>query len=120
MLYAQGRVDEAEEASRHAQELADEDDIASTTLWRTVQAKVLASRGNCDAALVLVGEAVDLLKGTDSVVAQAETLADLAEVLRLAGRQKDAEDAIEAAFTLFEAKGNLAAAESLRVPAPSS
>ena len=119
VLYAQGRVDEAEEASRHAQELADEDDIASTTLWRTVQAKVLASKGNCDGALVLVGEAVDLLKRTDSVVAQAETLVDLAEVLRLAGRQKDAEGAIESATALFEAKGSLAAVESLRAPAAS-
>ena len=119
VLYAQGRVGEAEGASRRAEELADADDIASTTLWRTVQAKVLASKGNCDAALILVGEAIDLLKRTDSVVAQAETLVDLAEVLRLAGRPKDAEEAIEGAAALFEAKGNLAAIESLRVPAAS-
>jgi ATP/maltotriose-dependent transcriptional regulator MalT len=119
VLYAQGRIEEAETASRHAQELADADDIASTTLWRTVQAKVLASKGNCDAALILVGEAVDLLKRTDSVVAQAETLVDLAEVLRFAGRRKDAEDVLEDALALFEAKGNFAAAEALRVPAAS-
>jgi hypothetical protein len=80
---------------------------------------VLASKGNCDAALILVGEAVDLLKRTDSVVAQAETLVDLAEVLRFAGRRKDAEDVLEDALALFEAKGNFAAAEALRVPAAS-
>jgi hypothetical protein len=40
-------------------------------------------------------------------------------VLRLAGRPKDAEEAIEGAAALFEAKGNLAAIESLRVPAAS-
>jgi class 3 adenylate cyclase/tetratricopeptide (TPR) repeat protein len=120
VLYAQGRIDEAEKISRHAQELADSDDIASTTLWRTVQAKVLARKGNRDAALILIGEAVDLLKRTDSVVAQAETLVDLAEVLRLAGRRKDAEEVLEGAVELFEAKGNLAALEALRVPAVSS
>jgi class 3 adenylate cyclase/tetratricopeptide (TPR) repeat protein len=119
VLYAQGRIDEAEKVSRHAQELADADDIASTTLWRTVQAKVLASKGNCDAALILMGEAVDLLERTDSVVAQAETLVDLAEVLRYAGRRKDADEVLEDAVTLFEAKGNVVAAEALRVPAAS-
>jgi tetratricopeptide (TPR) repeat protein len=119
VLYAQGRVDEAEKVSRHAQDLADEDDIASTTLWRTVQAKILARKGNRDAALILIGEAVDLLRRTDSVVAQAETLVDLAEVLRLAGRRKDADDVLEGAVELFEAKGNVAAVEALRVPAVS-
>ena len=120
VLYAQGRLDEAEKCSRHAQELADPDDIASTTLWRTVQAKHLAQKGNRDAALILIGEAVDLLRRTDSVVAQAETLVDLAEVLRLAGRRKEADDVLEGAVELFEAKGNVAAVEALRVPAASS
>jgi class 3 adenylate cyclase/tetratricopeptide (TPR) repeat protein len=120
VLYAQGRLDEAEKCSRHAQELADPDDIASTTLWRTVQAKLLAQKGNRDAALILIGEAVDLLKRTDSVVAQAETLVDLAEVLRLAGRRKEADDVLKGAAELFEAKGNVAAVEALRVPAASS
>jgi class 3 adenylate cyclase/tetratricopeptide (TPR) repeat protein len=120
VLYAQGRFDEAEKCSRHAQELADPDDIASTTLWRTVQAKLLAQKGNRDAALILIGEAVDLLKRTDSVVAQAETLVDLAEVLRLAGQRKEADDVLKGAVELFEAKGNVAAVEALRVPAASS
>jgi class 3 adenylate cyclase/tetratricopeptide (TPR) repeat protein len=117
VLYAQGRLDEAEGCSRHAQDLADADDVASGTLWRTVQAKVLARNGNRDGALMLIGEAVDLLKRTDSVVAQAETLVDLAEVLRLAGQRKDADEVLEDAVALFEAKGNVAAAEALRAPA---
>jgi len=117
VLYAQGRVDEAETVSRHAQDLADPDDVASTTLWRTVQAKILARKGNRDGALILMGEAIDLLKRTDSVVAQAETLVDLAEVLRLAGQRKDADEVMEDAVALLEAKGNLAAAEVLRAPA---
>jgi class 3 adenylate cyclase/tetratricopeptide (TPR) repeat protein len=120
VLYAQGRHDEAEQMSRHAQELADADDIASQTLWRTVQAKVLARKGSCDLALILIGEAVDLLARTDAVIARAETLVDLAEVLRPAGRGKDAEEALDDAITLFETKGNLVAAEEVRLSAASA
>jgi class 3 adenylate cyclase/tetratricopeptide (TPR) repeat protein len=111
VLYAQGRHDEAEQMSQHAQELADADDIESQIRWRTVQAKLLARKGNCDVALILIGEAVDLVARTDAVIAQAETLVDLAEVLRHAGRGKDAEEALDDAIALFETKGNLVAAE---------
>jgi tetratricopeptide (TPR) repeat protein len=117
VLYEQGRADEAEQMSRHAQQLADADDIASQMLWRTVQAKVAARKGNHDGALILIGEAVDLLKPTDAVSAQAETLADLAEVLRHAGRGKDADDVLEDAIALYELKGNIVGAEGIRAPA---
>jgi len=117
VLYAQGRSDEAEQMSSHAHELADVDDIASQTLWRTVQAKVMARKGNCDGALILIGEAIDLLKDTDAVSAQAETLVDLAEVLTHARRGKEAEEVLDDAITLFEEKGNLVGAEAVRAPA---
>ena len=116
IVYAQGRLDEADQLSRQAQELADDDDIASQTLWRTVQAKVLARKGNRDGALILIGEAVDLLTPTDAVSAQAETLVDLADVLRNSGRRKDADDVLGDAVKLFELKGNLVAVEALRAP----
>jgi tetratricopeptide (TPR) repeat protein len=117
VLYAQGRPDEAEQMSREAQQLADADDIASQMLWRTVQAKVIAHRGNCDDALALVREAVDLLTATDAVSAQTETLVDLAEILRCAGRDKDADRVLEDAIGLYELKGNLAGAEGVRASA---
>jgi tetratricopeptide (TPR) repeat protein len=120
VLYAQGRFDEAEQMSRHTQQLADSDDIASQTLWRTVQAKLLARRGNRDGALILVGEAIEMLERTDAILAQAETLVDLAEVLRQSGRPDDADGVLEDAIALFEVKGNLVAAEALRTPAASA
>jgi class 3 adenylate cyclase/tetratricopeptide (TPR) repeat protein len=116
IVYAQGRLDEADQLSRQAQELADDDDIASQTLWRTVQAKVLARNGNRDGALILIGEAVDLLTPTDAVSAQAETLVDLADVLRNSGRRKDADEVLGDAVKLFELKGNLVAVEAVRAP----
>jgi class 3 adenylate cyclase/tetratricopeptide (TPR) repeat protein len=120
VLYDQGRLDESEHMSRHARELADADDMASQTLWRSVYARVLARKGNTDGALILIGEAVELLKRTDAVTAQAETLVDLAEVLRCAGRHKDADEILDDAVALFEAKENLVAAEAIRAPAPSA
>jgi len=114
VLYEQMRFDEAEEMSLHAQQLADADDVASQTLWRTVYAKVLARGGNKDGALILVGEAVDMLGRTDAVVAQAETLVDLAEVLRFAGRNDDADSVLDDAVALLDAKGNAVRAERIR------
>jgi tetratricopeptide (TPR) repeat protein len=116
VLYEQGRLGEAEQMSRHAQQLADADDIASQMLWRTVQAKLMARKGNCDEALILIGEAMDLLTPTDAVSAQAETLVDLAEVLRHAGRDRDADNVLEDAIALYELKGNLVGAEGIRAP----
>jgi class 3 adenylate cyclase/tetratricopeptide (TPR) repeat protein len=120
VLYDQERLGEAEQMSRHAQQLADADDIGSQTLWRTVYARILARKGSRDAALILMGEAIELLKPTDSVVAQAETLVDLAEVLRRSGRGKDADEVLEDAVALFEAKENVVATEALRVLAGSA
>jgi len=120
ILYEQQRFEDAEKMSRHAQELADADDVASQTLWRTVYAKVLARNGNRDAALILMGEAVEMLGRTDAVVAQAETLVDLAEVLRLCGRKTDADAVLEDAVALFETKKNVVAADALRAVAPTA
>ena len=65
-------------------------------------------------------EAIELLEPTDAVVAQAETLVDLAEVLRQSGRGTDADRVLEDALALYEAKENAVAAEALRVLAASA
>ena len=114
VLYAQGRYEDAEAMSREAEELADDDDIASQTLWRSVRAKIYARRGKREEALRLAWEAVELIGRTDALVTKAETLVGLAEVLRLAEREHEAETALEEAVALFELKGNVAAAEGAR------
>jgi class 3 adenylate cyclase/tetratricopeptide (TPR) repeat protein len=114
VLYEESRFEDAEKMSKYAHELADADDVASQTLWRTVYAKVLARKGSGDRALILIGEAVDILSKTDAVVAQAETLVDLAEVLRLTGQEQEADSALEGAVELLEAKGNVIRANHIR------
>ena len=120
VLYDQEQLGEAEHMSRQAQEFADADDIASQTLWRTVYARILARKGNGKAALDLIRDAIDLLEPTDWVVAQADTLVDLAEVLRQSGRGTDADQVLVDAVALYEAKEATVAAEALRVLAASA
>jgi hypothetical protein len=74
----------------------------------------LLAKGDAAAACTLAEEAVELLRGTDARVTQAEALADLAAVWAQAGRADDAAGALADALALYEEKGNLAAAESTR------
>jgi len=114
VLYAQGRYDEADAMSHEAEELADDDDIASQTLWRSVRAKILAQRGSTKEALALAWEAIEIIERTDAHVMRAETFVDLAEVLRLAEREDEADGWLEKAIALLDAKENLVAAEGVR------
>jgi ATP/maltotriose-dependent transcriptional regulator MalT len=120
VLYAQARYDEADSMSREAEALADEDDIASQTLWRSVRAKILARGGSTEEALRLAWEAVELIGRTDAYVMRAETLVDLAEVLRLAERESEADAWLEEAVALLDAKENVVAADGVRALAGSA
>jgi tetratricopeptide (TPR) repeat protein len=63
----------------------------------------------------LAREAVAIASGTvDILDLRAEALADLGEVLQLAGRSQESRAALEEAVELYEAKGHLVGAERLR------
>jgi class 3 adenylate cyclase/tetratricopeptide (TPR) repeat protein len=112
--YEQGDNDEAERLTYTAQELAAEDDIEAEALWRSVRAKVLARRHDVEEARALAGEAVDLLRGTGSLVSEADAVSDLAEVLRLSGQPAAAREAFERAADLYERKGDVVSSERLQ------
>jgi ATP/maltotriose-dependent transcriptional regulator MalT len=114
-LYAQDRVDGADELRRVAEQFSAPDDVTSQALWRSVRAKVLALRGESGSALVLAREAVALLRTTDALVRQADALVDEAEVLCLLGRSNDVRAPLGEAIQLFERKGNVVALENARV-----
>jgi class 3 adenylate cyclase/tetratricopeptide (TPR) repeat protein len=113
-LHAQGRGDEAapliELAARWT--LADDTD-AQVGLLR-VRANLLAHQGDLGEAERLAREATELSAQTDYLNHHAKALADLADVLELAGRREEAAAALEKALGLYERKGNLVMAERTR------
>jgi tetratricopeptide (TPR) repeat protein len=88
--------------------------VLTQFLWRQVRAKVLARRGDRAEAERLALEAVAISERTDQLVVQGDVYGDLAEVLSLAGRWKDAAAALEQALDCYERKGNLVSAQRTR------
>jgi len=112
-LFALGQYDEAGELAQAAADAA-EDDVFVQMRWRPVYAKVLARRGDLEAALVLAAEAVGRAAMTDSLGAHASALADHAEVLVLAGRDDEGRRASALAADLYRQKGNAVGERRLR------
>ena len=77
-------------------------------LWRQVEARILASRGETRAAQTLAQEAVEIAERTDGLNMLGDALCDLAEVFELAGRRAEAAEALERALERDERKKNLA------------
>ncbi len=110
-LYAAGQLDEAYAVTELSEELSASDDIVTQAMWRCARAKVLADRGDLEAADALSLEAARLAEPTDFPDLQAATLLARAHVLRALGRPDDAAALVERARELYERKGNVAAAE---------
>jgi predicted ATPase len=113
-VFAQQRVDEAEELAQQSAKLAATGDLLTQVLWRGVQARVLASRGRLASAEELARDAVSLAEQTDFVVYRGDSLVDLAHILQGAGRTDEAATAAAAGLELHERKGNLVAAATIR------
>jgi class 3 adenylate cyclase/tetratricopeptide (TPR) repeat protein len=106
-LYALDRLDEAEVWAGRAAELGASDDAITQMLSGHIRAKILARRGEHAEAERLARAAVAIGEDTDWLDGQAETYADLAEVLSLAGRTQEAVEAFEQALARYERKGNI-------------
>jgi class 3 adenylate cyclase/tetratricopeptide (TPR) repeat protein len=104
-LYELGRLDEASDCSTRGEALGSPDDLLTQMLWRQLRAKVLARRGELEAAERLASEAVEIGEPTDALEARADALADLAEVLELADRSDEASAALARALELYRQKG---------------
>ena len=113
-VYAQGRLDEAMDLTRAAEELSDEDDVVSQAYWRSVRARVLAHQGKLDEGVALAREAVKILTTTDILARRAEALIDLAEIQETAGRSEDARNALDDAIALLDQKEHLVGLERAR------
>jgi class 3 adenylate cyclase len=107
-LCALGRYDEAEPLAQLGRELGDEQDAATQLLWRQVQARVHASRGEHATAEALAREAAAIAEGTDWLNDHGNTLGDLAEVLASARRLDEAAIVLTQALECYQRKRNLA------------
>ena len=82
--------------------------------WRSARAKILARRGDLDDAERLAREAVELVAETDVLNMRAYVLVSLAQVLVAADRAEEAAEPAAEGVRLYEAKGNVVAAEKAR------
>jgi len=113
-LYVQGRHDEAEHWTRVAEEAAASDDLEAQSDLRSVRAKVLAQRGRFEEAEALAREAIALMDPTGESDHKGDAWFDLAEVLRLAGKDAEAAEALQRALEWYEEKGNVVSANRAR------
>jgi tetratricopeptide (TPR) repeat protein len=113
-LYRLGRHDEAARCADESEALASADDRLSQAWLRIVRAKVLARRGDAEAAEEVAREAVALAADSDYLQLQGDTLAGLGETLVLLGRQPEAANAFEQALSAYERKGILPEAARMR------
>ena len=112
--YELDRLEQADVWAGRAAKLGASDDAITQMLWRQVLAKVRARSGKHVEAERLAREAVALGEGTEMLDAQANTYADLGEVLSRAGRNDEAVSALEEALARYERKGNLVMAQRTR------
>jgi class 3 adenylate cyclase/tetratricopeptide (TPR) repeat protein len=108
-----GRLDEAEEWTKHG-ELGAEDDLLTQITWRRAKALIAAARGDTDGALVLAREAVEISLSTEMLAERGDVYATLGKVLGLAGETAAAAEAYEQALDCYERKGNVVMAERTR------
>jgi class 3 adenylate cyclase/tetratricopeptide (TPR) repeat protein len=107
-LCAVERYEDAEPLAVLGRDLGAADDFITQILWRQVQARVHAHRGDHARAESLAREAVAISERTDAINWQGDALCDLAEVLAAAGRTDEAAEALEQALERYERKKNLA------------
>ena len=108
------KLEEAAAAASRSRELGAVDDIVTQMLWRQLQAKILARRGEHEESVRLAEEAVALGEPTDASDFKADALRDLADVYEYARKPDDARAALRRALDLYERKGNLVMAARVR------
>jgi len=112
-LVEQGRDEEAETYLRVAEEAGAEDDFATQTAWRRVQARILARRGEHERAEKLAREAVAAAEDSDYLLMRGDAHRDLGRVLRESGRRAEAVGAFAEARRLYDEKGSVVSAASV-------
>jgi class 3 adenylate cyclase/tetratricopeptide (TPR) repeat protein len=95
-------------------------DLKTAIAWRSVQAELLARRGEFDDARRLAQSAVDIAAKTDALVDHADACRALAAVCHLGGDLSAARAAEEEARALYERKGATALVGDVNRPGPAA
>jgi tetratricopeptide (TPR) repeat protein len=114
VIYEQGRYDEAMRLADEADAVSAADDMEPRVWLRGVRAKVLARRGRFAEAEAEARENARLADETDWPAYAGSAWLDLSEVLRLAGRPKEAAEAAREAEARFGSKGTIVMLERAR------
>ncbi len=114
IVYGRGRYDEAMELADIADGVSADEDMEPQIWIHGVRGMVWARRGRADEAEREAGRAVELAEGCDWPEYQGTAWLALSEVMRIAGRTKEAADAARTAAERFEAKGNIVSAARAR------
>jgi len=112
LLATPGREQEATDALALAHPIADDAD--AEVRFRATTAVLLAQQGSLSEAEELARDAVERAWRTEYVDLRTLSQEALAKVLVLAGRSAEAATALERAIAVYEAKGNIVAADSCR------
>ena len=110
----QGRIDEAEEMARIAEDMSAPDDLDAQAIWRGARARVLARRGRNPEAAALAREAVEMRAQVDTLIDRVDALMDLAEVLKLAGDKPGSDAALGEALVVASGKGDVVTERRIR------
>jgi tetratricopeptide (TPR) repeat protein len=113
-LYLQGQNDEAEDLTVVSERASSADDVWAQVAWRCTRAKILVRRGELEDAERLAREAVELIAETDALTMHAHALTSLAQVLAAGEKVEVAAECAAEGVRLYEAKGNVVAAEQAR------
>jgi tetratricopeptide (TPR) repeat protein len=116
-LFEQGHDDEAARVAEQSERLGSAD-VASRISLQAVRGRLLARRGEVDAAEALARDALRLAAATDDTNQHARVVLDVAHILELGGRTGDAVAAVQEAIGLFEQKGNIVSTEAAKALLP--
>ena len=109
-----GRDDEAMAFADEVERIAQPEDFEPHVRQACVRARVLARRGDHDAAATVIQAAVARAAETDYLTLRTYAAISLAEVERLAGRTEGERSALEEALRICEQKGDLLTAKRVR------
>ena len=109
-LYACGEPAEADRFATLGEVMGGSDDITNFATGRSVRARVLADRGDWAAAQEMGTGAMEFAMRTDFPQIHADACLALAHVLRVVGRDDEADALIDKAIASYQIRGDIDAA----------